>query len=127
MSMYHILVVEDDPAIAATLRYALEREGWQVTWLDTVSAVMAQLPLIPALSAIVLDIGLPDGDGFSLCQKIRFGEHHNHVLILFLTARNDEIDKIIGLEMGADDYITKPFSLREIIARLNLCLKTSIS
>lgn len=118
MSAYSILLVEDDPAIAGTLRYALEREGWQVTWIDTATQVLHQLPVMESLSAIVMDVGLPDGDGFSLCQKVRFGEHHNQVPILFLTARDDEIDKIIGLEMGADDYITKPFSPREIVARL---------
>ncbi|MFW2177045.1 MULTISPECIES: response regulator [unclassified Moraxella] len=115
---HQILIIEDDPAIASTLKFTLEREGWQVTWLDTASAVLPTLAQLPTLSAIVMDVGLPDGDGFSLCQQVRFGEHHSHVPILFLTARNDEIDKIIGLEMGADDYITKPFSPREVIARL---------
>lgn len=118
MSNYKILLVEDDPAIASTLRYTLEREGWEVTWVDTASQVLPTLATLDKLDAIVMDVGLPDGDGFSLCQQVRFGQHHTHVPILFLTARNDEIDKIIGLEMGADDYITKPFSPREVVARL---------
>lgn len=113
-----ILIVEDDPAIAATLRFTLERESWQVTWVDTASQVMVTLNDLATLDAIVMDVGLPDGDGFSLCQQVRFGQCHNQVPILFLTARSDEIDKIIGLEMGADDYITKPFSPREVVARL---------
>lgn len=117
--MSHTLIlVEDDPAIATTLKYALEREGWQVMWFATVNDTLSALPTIANLSAMVMDVGLPDGDGFGLCQKVRFGEHHSQVPILFLTARDDEIDKIIGLEMGADDYITKPFSPREVIARL---------
>lgn len=118
MTTQQILIIEDDPAIANTLRYSLEREGWQVAWLATANQALSALASFSILSAIVMDIGLPDIDGFSLCQKIRFGQHHNQVPILFLTARNDEIDKIIGLEMGADDYITKPFSPREVVARL---------
>lgn len=118
MTNQHVLIIEDDPAIASTLRYSLEREGWQVTWLDTASQVLPTLANMSLLSAIVMDVGLPDGDGFSLCQQIRFGQFHHQVPILFLTARDDEIDKIIGLEMGADDYITKPFSPREVVARL---------
>lgn len=139
MTTTHILLVEDDPAIATTLRYALEREGWDVTWLDTAGQVSGWLadfsqaavlkdndtPKVTSkdtpqaeLSAIVLDVGLPDGNGFEVCQSVRFGQYYASVPILFLTARDDEIDKILGLEMGADDYITKPFSPREIVARL---------
>lgn len=115
---YTLLLVEDDPAIANTLKYALEREGWAVTWFATVNDTLSALPMMATLSAIVMDVGLPDGSGFELCQKVRFGEYHKTVPILFLTARDEEIDKIIGLEMGADDYITKPFSPREVVARL---------
>lgn len=126
MTITQILLVEDDPAIATTLRYALEREGWQVAWLDTAGQVAGWLVDFSQahpenskeLSAIVLDVGLPDGNGFEVCQSIRFGQYFAGVPILFLTARDDEIDKILGLEMGADDYITKPFSPREIVARL---------
>lgn len=126
MTITQILLVEDDPAIATTLRYALEREGWQVAWLDTAGQVAGWLVDFSQahpenskeLSAIVLDVGLPDGNGFEVCQSIRFGQYFSGVPILFLTARDDEIDKILGLEMGADDYITKPFSPREIVARL---------
>lgn len=123
MTEYHILIVEDDPAIATTLRYSLEREGWQVVWADTAKQALEALPTFTDLSAIIMDVGLPDMDGFSLCQNIRFGVHFAKVPILFLTARNDEVDKIIGLEMGADDYITKPFSPREIVARIKAILR----
>ncbi|WP_019518663.1 response regulator [Faucicola boevrei] len=119
----HILIIEDDPAIASTLQFALERENWQTTWLDTVNQVKPFLQTTEQLSVIIMDVGLPDGDGFSLCQQIRFGDCHQHIPILFLTARDDELDKIIGLEMGADDYITKPFSPREIIARVKAMLR----
>lgn len=127
----HILLIEDDPAIAGTLRYALERESWQVTWFDTSRQVLANLATLENLSAILMDVGLPDGNGLDLCQAIRNGRfekppavqnihtsHYANLPILFLTARDDEIDKVLGLEMGADDYITKPFSTREVIARL---------
>ena len=113
----HILIIEDDPAIATTLRFALEREGYTVSWADTVAKVAPCLDT-PRLDAIVLDVGLPDGGGFGVCQMIRQGDRHAHAPILFLTARTDEIDRILGLELGADDYIAKPFSPRELIARL---------
>lgn len=113
----HILIIEDDPAIATTLRFALEREGYTVSWADTVAKVAPCLDT-PRLDAVVLDVGLPDGDGFGVCQMIRQGDRHAHAPILFLTARTDEIDRILGLELGADDYIAKPFSPRELIARL---------
>lgn len=123
MTEYHILIIEDDPAIATTLCYSLEREGWRVIWADTAKQALDSLTNFDDLSAIIMDVGLPDMDGFSLCQKIRFGEHFAKVPILFLTARDDELDKIIGLEMGADDYITKPFSPREIVARIKAILR----
>lgn len=114
----NILLIEDDPAIATTLRFALEREGYDVEWADTLAKGVEFLNQIQQLSAVVLDVGLPDGTGFELCQMIRQGDRHAFVPILFLTARSDEIDRILGLEMGADDYIAKPFSPRELIARL---------
>ncbi|ANB92311.1 transcriptional regulator [Moraxella ovis] len=113
----HILIIEDDPAIATTLRFSLEREGYTVSWADTIAKVAPCLDT-PRLDAVVLDVGLPDGDGFDVCQMIRQGDRHAHAPILFLTARTDEIDRILGLELGADDYIAKPFSPRELMARL---------
>lgn len=116
--MSYVLLVEDDPAIADALSFSLEREGSQVTWVDSAAKVMPTLASLPALDAVVLDVGLPDGDGFAVCQAIRSGIHHAHVPIVFLTARDDIIDTILALEMGADDYITKPFSPREVSARI---------
>lgn len=114
-----VLIVEDDPAIAQTLSFALKKQGFDVVWVQTMREALDLLPTCAKLSAIVMDIGLPDGSGLTLCQKIRFGGHHACVPILFLTAKSDELDKLLGLEMGADDYITKPFSPKEVIARLN--------
>jgi two-component system catabolic regulation response regulator CreB len=116
--MTDILIVEDDPAIAATVKFSLEREHYNVIWASTKADALTQIATMPTLSAVVLDVGLPDGDGFGVCQAIRSGTHHASVPIIFLTARDDEIDTIIALEMGADDYMTKPFSPRELVARL---------
>lgn len=121
----HILIVEDDPAIATSLRVTFKREGWQVTWLDNASSVIPTLENFyrqdQPISGIVLDVGLPDGDGLSLCQNIRHSDHIGSLKqlpIVFLTARSDEVDRILGLEMGGDDYCPKPFSPRELVARL---------
>ncbi|WP_131669267.1 winged helix-turn-helix domain-containing protein [Psychrobacter pygoscelis] len=121
----HILLVEDDPAIATSLKITFKREGWQLTWLDNASAVLPTLRTLmssaTALTGIILDVGLPDGDGLSLCQQIRHSKDigsQADLPILFLTARSDEVDRILGLEMGADDYCAKPFSPRELVARL---------
>lgn len=121
--MTHILLVEDDPAIAMSLKVTCKREGWQITWLDNASSVLPMLHTAEAqdLSAIILDVGLPDGDGLSLCQQIRHAPDIHQLKdtpIIFLTARSDEVDRILGLEMGGDDYCAKPFSPRELVARL---------
>ncbi len=124
--MTHILLVEDDPAIAMSLQVTCKREGWQITWLDNASSVLPMLHKLHSaevqdLSAIILDVGLPDGDGLSLCQQIRHATDINSlkdIPIIFLTARSDEVDRILGLEMGGDDYCAKPFSPRELVARL---------
>ena len=122
---WHILLVEDDPAIATSLKVTFKREGWQVTWLDNATSVLPTLNNLATnnqpLSGIILDVGLPDGDGLNLCQTIRHSQDigdYAHLPIVFLTARSDEIDRILGLEMGADDYCAKPFSPRELVARL---------
>lgn len=109
-----ILLVEDDPAIAEPMRYALQREGWQVDWQSTAQGALQCLSN-QSFDCIILDVGLPDMDGFDLCRQIR---QSHQTPLLFLTARNDEIDRIIGLEIGADDYCAKPFSPREIISRI---------
>ncbi|WP_367110873.1 winged helix-turn-helix domain-containing protein [uncultured Psychrobacter sp.] len=124
--MTHILLVEDDPAIAMSLKMTAKREGWHMTWLDNANSVLPMLrsnkndqPL--NLSAIILDVGLPDGDGLSLCQQIRHSTDIGSlkdIPIVFLTARSEEVDRILGLEMGGDDYCAKPFSPRELVARL---------
>ena len=115
-----ILLVDDEPHIIDLEKLYLEREGFRViTANDGVSALRAVELYKPDL--IVLDIMLPELSGLELCKKLREGD--NHVAILMLTARDDDIDKILGLELGADDYLTKPFNPREMVARVKAILR----
>jgi two-component system catabolic regulation response regulator CreB len=123
MSTEHILVVEDEPAIADTLKYALDTEGFQVTWCATAAEAYSHMKSTPP-DFVILDVGLPDDSGFDVCRKIR---SQSQVPILFLTARNSEIDRIVGLELGADDYVVKPFSPREVTARVRAILRRTQS
>ncbi len=111
-----ILLVEDDPSIAEPLIYALAREGWKVHWVTLAVQALEILSTAPQ-DFIILDVGLPDMDGFDLCRAIR---KQWTTPLLFLTARSEEIERIIGLEIGADDYCSKPFSPREIISRIKV-------
>lgn len=114
-----ILVVEDETSIADSLIYILNKEGFVATHARTLSEAR-QIMESQSVSALILDVGLPDGSGFEFCKEIR---KKSETPILFLTARHEEIDKIVGLEIGADDYVTKPFSPREVVARLNAILR----
>lgn len=116
-----VLVVEDEEAIASLVRAYLERDGYRVTWARTGAEALAALERAsPQL--IVLDIGLPDVDGFDLCRQLRV---RGSVPIIMLTARDEEADRVAGLELGADDYIAKPFSPRELVARIKVVLRRS--
>ena len=117
--MAHILIVEDESSIADTLVFALQADGQQCIWLQLARDAVAQVQRQP-VDLIILDVGLPDINGFEACKLIR---QHSNVPILFLTARDSEIDRIVGLEIGADDYVTKPFSPREVAARVRAILK----
>ena len=115
-----MLVVEDEPAIADVLRLNLRAAGYGVEVVgDGGEALRATRALRP--SAIVLDIGLPTLDGIEVCRRLRAGGDWTPVL--FVTARDDEVDRILGLELGADDYLTKPFSPRELVARVGSVLR----
>ena len=114
-----ILVVEDDSTLQETLAYNLERQGYEVeTAEDGKTAV--ELAAVSNPDLVVLDIMLPVMDGFEVCRVLR---KNSNVPILMLTARDDEIDRVLGLEMGADDYLTKPFSMREFLARVKAQLR----
>ncbi|MEM7386049.1 MAG: two-component system response regulator CreB [Verrucomicrobiota bacterium] len=114
-----ILVVEDEPSILDNLLYSLSTEGFEVHGEPTGEKGLAVLDQ-ETIDLIILDIGLPDTSGFELCKTIR---KTSNVPIIFLTARSDEIDKIVGLEIGADDYLVKPFSPRELCARVKAVLR----
>ncbi len=120
----HVILLEDDPAIARTAAYALQREGFGVTQVLLV-AEARRLAETTRPDALLLDIGLPDGSGLDLCRELR--QHADPALrampMLMLTARAEEIDRVLGLEMGADDYLTKPFSPRELVARVRALLR----
>jgi DNA-binding response OmpR family regulator len=117
-----ILLVEDSDAVALGLRYGLEKESFQVVWAATAGDARRQLEAA-APDLIILDVRLPDGSGFDLCREFRTAGVRQPILML--TARDETIDKVIGLELGADDYMTKPFELRELIARLRALLRRS--
>jgi DNA-binding response OmpR family regulator len=120
MEPYRILVIEDDPAIGQSLLDGFEQHGFKAELCKTGSSgVEHTQKYSPHL--ILLDIRLPDGSGFDVCRQIRsFGMHQP---IVMLTAQHDELDKVLGLEMGADDYITKPFSFRELVSRVRAQLR----
>ncbi len=117
--MKKILIVDDEPTLVATLKYNLEREGFRVlTAGDGESALSVARDEHP--DALVLDLMLPRLDGFEVCRILR---REMSVPILMLTAKGDEIDKVLGLELGADDYVTKPFGIRELVARVKALLR----
>ena len=109
-----VLVVEDDPRIAEVLDYALKAEGYAVEKAQRGREAI-EIAQRSAPDLIVLDVGLPDVDGFEVCRSIR---KFSDVPVIFLTSRSDEIDRVVGLEIGGDDYVVKPFSPRELLARI---------
>ena len=114
-----VLIVEDESVIADTLQYALNADGFDSKWVVTGKEALESLSN-QALKLVILDIGLPDINGLELLKEIR---KRSDVPVVFLTARDSEIDRVVGLEIGADDYVTKPFSPREIVARIKAILK----
>ncbi|MEZ5301383.1 MAG: two-component system response regulator CreB [Verrucomicrobiales bacterium] len=116
-----ILVAEDEPSIADNISYALETEGFVPHVVGTGGEALAALAE-GGFTAVILDVGLPDGSGFDICREIRSA---SQIPVLFLTARSSEIDRVVGLEIGGDDYVVKPFSPRELTARLKAVLRRS--
>ena len=118
----HLLLVEDDPAIARTVCYALSRDGIRVTHCLQLADARRQWQAA-AYDALLLDVGLPDGNGLDWCRELRAAG--SAVALLVLSARGEEMDRVLGLELGADDYLTKPFSPRELVARTKALLRRS--
>ena len=119
-----VLLLEDDPAIARTVAFALEREGHEVQHVLLVREAQALLAG-REVDILVLDVGLPDGNGIDVCRALRQSAdaRQRALPVLMLSARSEEIDRVLGLEMGADDYLTKPFSPRELVARVRALLR----
>ncbi len=115
-----ILIVEDERAVARSLEYGLAKEGFEVLWAKTANEAL-DLARTKNPRLILLDIRLPDGSGFDVCRQLRSEGKRQPILIL--TARDEEIDKVLGLELGADDYMVKPYKLRELIARVRALLR----
>lgn len=114
-----VLIVEDERAIADTLVYALRTDGFEPVWKTTGREALDVLTTRP-VALVVLDVGLPDMSGFEVCRELR--KRHD-TPVIFLTARSTEVDRIVGLELGADDYVAKPFSPREVTARVRAVLR----
>lgn len=117
--MTKLLVVEDEKSIADTILFALQQEGFECDWV-TLGSEALEKQSQQLYDFWILDVGLPDINGFEVCKQLR---KFSDIPIIFLTARDNEIDRIVGLEIGADDYIAKPFSPRELVARVKVILK----
>ena len=126
--MTHVLIIEDEAAIADTLIYACKEAGINTTHYLLGHQALAAMQKT-SFDCVILDVGLPDMTGFDVCKQIRASAQvsTSNIPILFLTARNHEIDRIVGLEIGADDYVTKPFSPREVVARVKAILRRTES
>ena len=119
MATLRVLLLEDDPAIARTVAYALEREGLHTTHSLLLRDARSQWSS-GGFDLLVLDVGLPDGSGLDLCREVRTA---GNTPVLMLSARGEELDRVLGLELGADDYLAKPFSPRELAARARALLR----
>ena len=117
-----ILIIEDEPDIRKTLEYNISREGYHVVGASSLLEAKSQIES-DSFSLILLDLMLPDGSGLDLCREIKSDKEKSSVPIIILTAKDDEVDKVVGFELGADDYVTKPFSVRELILRMKAVLK----
>ena len=113
----HVLLVEDDEPVAESLRRGLKRYGFEVDWVTTGAAALAHSA---PHDVVLLDLGLPDTDGLDVCKALR---ERGDVPIIVISARSDETDRVVGLELGADDYVTKPFGVREVIARIRAVMR----
>jgi two-component system alkaline phosphatase synthesis response regulator PhoP len=117
-----ILIVEDERDVVKLLRYNLEKEGFRVATVADGSLALAEMRREEP-DLVILDLMLPGMDGLEVCRQVRRHDKYSSVPILMLTARSEEADRVVGLELGADDYVTKPFSMRELVARVRALLR----
>jgi DNA-binding response OmpR family regulator len=121
--MSRILVVEDDETVSVGLQYALEMEGFGVNTVDTIGKAFKLFNEMD-FDLILLDVMLPDGNGYDLCKKIR---KNSKIPVIFLTACDEEVNVVLGLDIGADDYVTKPFRVRELVSRIKAALRRTVN
>ncbi len=120
-----ILVVDDEEDLVTTVTYALEQEGWETRTAFDGRTALEQAAREPAPDLILLDLMLPDISGTEVCRELRSQSHTQGIPVVMLTARNEEIDRVVGFEVGVDDYVGKPFSLRELVLRIKAILRRS--
>lgn len=120
-----VLIVEDEPDLAGVLEYNFKKEGFQVHVSYSGAEALKILEKYPSLDLVVLDLMLPDISGMDVCRQIRNSKQNRNTPVLMLTAKSEELDRIAGFEVGADDYVTKPFSVRELMLRVKAILRRS--
>lgn len=123
---HSVLIIEDEPDIRKTIDYNLEKESFTVLQASSIAEgekVLAK----SKVDAIILDLMLPDGSGLTLCRDIKSDPKTKNIPVIILTAKTEEVDRVVGFELGADDYVTKPFSVRELILRVKAILKRGVS
>ena len=120
-----VLIIEDEPDIRKTIDYNLSKESFKVVQAESIAEGEKALAA-NKIDVIILDLMLPDGSGLTLCRDIKSDAKTKHIPIIILTAKTEEVDRVVGFELGADDYVTKPFSVRELILRVKAILKRGI-
>lgn len=123
----HILIVEDEEDLLSTLHYNFSKENYRVTETSSGKAAIKIIDKDASLDIVILDVMLPDISGLDVCKHIKLNPKNKHILVIMLTAKGEEIDRIVGFELGADDYVVKPFSLRELTLRVSSLLKRNQS
>jgi two-component system, OmpR family, phosphate regulon response regulator PhoB len=118
-----VLIVDDEADLVSTLAFNIEREGWQTRTASTGADALAATLRVPHPQLVVLDLMLPDMPGTDVCKAIKANPNTAHIPVLMLTARGEEIDRVVGFEVGADDYVVKPFSVRELTLRIKAILR----
>lgn len=120
-----VLIIEDEPDIRKTIDYNLSKESFKVVQAESIAEGEKALAA-NKIDVIILDLMLPDGSGLTLCRDIKSDAKTKHIPVIILTAKTEEVDRVVGFELGADDYVTKPFSVRELILRVKAILKRSV-
>ena len=121
-----VLIIEDEPDIRKTIDYNLSKESFKVVQAESIAEGEKALAA-KKIDVVILDLMLPDGSGLTLCRDIKSEAKTKHIPVIILTAKTDEVDRVVGFELGADDYVTKPFSVRELILRVKAILKRGTS